>query len=110
MRFLGNTLQIAEFVEVESGKRHKNRPELLEAPALCRKKKARLVIANLDRLSRNVAFIATMLESDVPFVCCDYLHANKAILQMMAVFAEMESEQIPTCLWPRCAPRKPLTI
>jgi len=94
MRFLGNIAPIAEFTETESGKRHKNRPALLEALALCRKKKATLVIAKLDRLSRNVAFIATMLESDVPFVCCDYPNANKAMLQMMAVFAEMEREQI----------------
>ena len=88
LRFLGNTPPIAEFTEVESGKRHKNRPQLLAAMELCKKKKATLVIAKLDRLSRNVAFISALIESGVPFVCCDNPHANKAMLQMMAVFAE----------------------
>ena len=51
----------AEFVEVESGKRN-NRPELRKALSACRRYKARLIIAKLDRLSRNVAFIATMMD------------------------------------------------
>ena len=44
MRFLGNITPIAEFTEIESGKRHKNRPQLLAALDLCKKKKAKLVI------------------------------------------------------------------
>jgi DNA invertase Pin-like site-specific DNA recombinase len=94
MRFLGNSSILQEFIEVESGKNHKNRPELMKALELCKRKKATLVIAKLDRLSRNVAFIATLIESGVAFVCCDNPHANKAMLQMMAVFAELEREQI----------------
>jgi hypothetical protein len=57
MRFIGNRALLAEFTEVESGKRHRNRPQLLAALELCKEKKAKLVIAKLDRLSRNVAFI-----------------------------------------------------
>ena len=52
----------AEFTEVESGKRA-DRPELAKALEACRRHKARLVIAKLDRLSRNLAFIATLMDS-----------------------------------------------
>src|SRR5262252_7279373 len=58
---------VAEFTEVESGKRS-DRPELAKALAACRKHKAKLVIAKLDRLSRNLAFIATLMDSGVEFV------------------------------------------
>ena len=60
LRFIGNEPLLAEFTEVASGKRHKNRPQLLAALELCKKKKAKLVIAKLDRLSRNVAFISSL--------------------------------------------------
>jgi hypothetical protein len=53
---------VGEFVEVESGKKS-DRPELARAMEACRKHKARLVIAKLDRLSRNLAFVATLMES-----------------------------------------------
>ena len=85
---------LAEYVEVESGKRHKNRPQLHAALEHCKKSRAILVIAKLDRLSRNVAFISKLLESDVQFVCCDNPHATKTMLHMLAVFAEHEREQI----------------
>ncbi len=52
---------IAEFTEVESGK-HNDRPELERALGVCKRQKARLVIAKLDRLSRNLAFIATLMD------------------------------------------------
>jgi DNA invertase Pin-like site-specific DNA recombinase len=54
----GQWLLVTEFTEVESGKRS-DRPELEKALAACKKHKAKLVIAKLDRLSRNLAFIAT---------------------------------------------------
>ena len=57
-----------EFVEVKSGKRTSNRPQLKAAIHACRKYKATLLIAKLDRLSRNVAFIASLLDSNVKFV------------------------------------------
>jgi hypothetical protein len=64
-----------EFVEVESGK-HNERPQLEAALAACKKHRARLVIAKLDRLSRNLAFIATLIESGVEFTAVDNPHAN----------------------------------
>ena len=84
---------LAEYTEVESGKRHKNRPQLLAALEHCKKARATLVIAKLDRLSRNVAFISQLLESDVQFVCCDNPHATKTMLRILAVFAQHEREQ-----------------
>jgi DNA invertase Pin-like site-specific DNA recombinase len=82
---------LATFREVESGKRS-DRPELLKALALCRQKKAILIIAKLDRLSRNVAFIANLMESRVEFVACDMPEANKLTLHIMAAMAQHERE------------------
>ena len=89
----GSWKLIAEFTEVESGK-NSERPQLRAAQAACKKHKARLVIAKLDRLSRNVAFIANLLEAGTDFVAADNPHANKPMVQMMAVFAEMERDAI----------------
>lgn len=84
---------IASFQEIESGK-HSDRTELQKALKLCRQKKAVLLIAKLDRLSRNLAFIANLMESGAEFIACDNPQANKTMLQIMAVFAEHEREAI----------------
>jgi DNA invertase Pin-like site-specific DNA recombinase len=84
---------VAEFTEVESGK-HAERPQLQKALEACRKHKARLVIAKLDRLSRNVAFIATVMESGVEFVAVDNPHANKLTVHILAAVAQHEREMI----------------
>jgi DNA invertase Pin-like site-specific DNA recombinase len=83
----------AEHTEVETGRRN-DRPELQKALAACRKHKARLVIAKLDRLSRNVAFIATMMDAGVEFVACDNPHATRLTLHILAAVAEHEREMI----------------
>jgi DNA invertase Pin-like site-specific DNA recombinase len=84
---------VAEFVEVESGKRA-DRPELARALDACRKHKAKLVIAKLDRLSRNLAFIATLMDAGVEFIAVDNPHANKLTLHILAAVAEHEREAI----------------
>ena len=84
---------VHEFVEVESG-RNTTRPVLAEAMALCRKRKAKLVIAKLDRLARNVAFVSSILDSKITFVACDAPHADRTFLQMLSVFAEHEARLI----------------
>lgn len=84
---------LGEFVEVESGKRN-GRPKLAEALAACKKHRARLVIAKLDRLSRNVAFIATLMDGKIDFVCCDFPTANRLTLHILAAVAEHEREMI----------------
>jgi DNA invertase Pin-like site-specific DNA recombinase len=92
--FVGEDGLIAEFVEVESGKRHDNRPQLAAALAHARKHKARLVIAKLDRLARNVAFIAGLMEEKVEFVCCDMPSATPFMLHIYAAVAEEERRMI----------------
>jgi DNA invertase Pin-like site-specific DNA recombinase len=89
----GKWTLIEEFTEIESGK-HADRPELVRALATCKKQKARLVIAKLDRLSRNLAFIATLMESGVEFVAADMPHANKLTVHILAAVAQHEREMI----------------
>jgi Resolvase, N terminal domain len=67
--------------QVESGKR-RSRPELENALAVCKRQRAKLVIAKLDRLSRNLAFIATLMDSGVEFVAVDKPHANKLTIHL----------------------------
>ncbi|MFK8251785.1 recombinase family protein [Ancylobacter terrae] len=82
-----------EFVEAESGK-DDERPELRSAIAMCKRRKAKLVIAKLDRLSRNLAFVAALMDSGVEFVAVDNPHANKLTLHILAAVAQHEREQI----------------
>src|ERR1700733_14507439 len=94
-RYVQNRGQIiAEFIEIESGKRHTNRPQLLAALEECRKRRAVLLIARLDRLARNVAFIANLMESGVDFVAVDMPHATRLTLHILAAVAEHEREMI----------------
>lgn len=91
--FLRDRQIIASYTETESGKKN-NRPELQKALSDCKKQKAILIIAKLDRLGRNVAFISSLMESKVEFIAVDNPHANKLMLHMLAAFAEHEREQI----------------
>jgi DNA invertase Pin-like site-specific DNA recombinase len=84
---------VAEHVEVESGAKA-SRPELAAALTACRLHRATLVIAKLDRLARNVAFIANLMEGGVDFIACDMPHANRLTLHLLAAIAEHEREMI----------------
>ena len=86
---------IAEYVEVESG-RHNDRPKLKEALELCRKTGANLIVAKMDRLSRNVAFTSQLLESDVEIVFCDFPQANKMMIHIVSAIAQYEAELTAT--------------
>ena len=90
---IGSGELLGEFVEVESGKIN-SRPQLAAAIALARRNKATLIIAKLDRLARNVAFVANLLESGVEFIAADFPAANRMMLQILAVFAEAEAKMI----------------
>lgn len=83
----------AEFTEVESGQKAE-RPQLAAALDACRRARATLVIAKLDRLARNVAFVARLMESGAEFVAVDNPHATKLLIHMLAAFAEHERDQI----------------
>src|ERR687889_1002084 len=74
---------IAEFVEVESGKRD-DRPKLAEALALCRLHNAVLVIAKLDRLSRDAHFLLGLQKAGAQFVAADMPEANEMVVGIMA--------------------------
>ena len=84
---------VAEYVEVESGKRDE-RPQLAAALAACRRHKATLVIAKLDRLSRRVSFISAVMDSGVDFIAVDQPHATRLTLHILAAVAEHEREMI----------------
>ena len=94
-KHLGQIQPIAEFVETESGKKT-DRPKLAEALELCRKTKSTLIVAKLDRLSRNVAFTSKLLESDVEIKFCDFPEANRLVLHIIASIAEYEAGLIST--------------
>ena len=84
----------AEYTEIESGKAHTNRPQLLAALAEAKRRKATLLIAKLDRLARNVHFISGLLESGVDFQAADMPHANRLTIHILAAMAEHEREMI----------------
>jgi DNA invertase Pin-like site-specific DNA recombinase len=85
---------IAEYTEIESGKSHLNRPELKRAIEDCKRRRARLIIAKLDRLARNVHFISGLMESAVEFCAADMPQANRLTVHIMAAIAEHEREMI----------------
>ena len=91
----GDWKLVAEFTEVESGK-NSGRPELTKALDWCRATRAVLVIAKLDRLARNVAFLANLMNDGVEFVCCDMPTTNKLTIHVLAAVAEAEAEMIST--------------
>jgi DNA invertase Pin-like site-specific DNA recombinase len=81
------------FIEIESGKRS-DRPELAKALAAAKKAKATLLIAKLDRLARNVAFVANLMEAGVDFVACDQPFANRLTVHILSAVAEDEARRI----------------
>lgn len=84
---------INSFTEIESGKRD-DRPQLTVALAQCKKQRATLIIAKLDRLSRRLSFIANLMDSKADFRAVDNPYASKPLIQMLAVFAEHERDLI----------------
>ena len=89
---VGGTL-LEEHVEVESGAAT-NRPILVQSIAQCRQAKATLIIAKLDRLARNVAFVSALMETGVEFVAVDAPFATKFFVHILAAFAEHERTMI----------------
>lgn len=85
---------VQEFLEVESGKRHENRPKLSAALEACKATGSKLLIAKIDRLARNVAFVSNLMESGVEFVAVDFPTANKLTVHILAAMAEHERERI----------------
>jgi DNA invertase Pin-like site-specific DNA recombinase len=91
----GSWSLIAEVVEVESGT-WSDRPKLAEALRLCRMHGATLVIAKLDRLARNVAFVSALMDAGVDFVAVDFPTANRLTIHILAAVAEHEAQAAST--------------
>lgn len=91
--YIGSAQVLGSYTEVESGKRC-DRPALQSALAQCRATGAILIVAKLDRLARDVAFIANLMNSGVEFVACDMPHANRLTLHILAAVAEDEARRI----------------
>jgi DNA invertase Pin-like site-specific DNA recombinase len=89
----GHWKQVAEFTEIESGKRNE-RPALADALSVCRVHGATLIIAKLDRLARNVLFICSMMEAGVEFIAVDFPQANRLTVHILAAVAEHEALMI----------------
>jgi DNA invertase Pin-like site-specific DNA recombinase len=84
---------ISEYQEVETGKKD-DRPELLKALHLCKVTGAKLIIAKLDRLSRDAHFLLGLQKAGVPFVAADMPEANEMVVGIMAIMAQHEREMI----------------
>jgi DNA invertase Pin-like site-specific DNA recombinase len=89
----GDWRVVAEFTEAESGTRSE-RPKLARAIKVCRAYSATLIIAKLDRLARNVAFVCNLMESGVKFAAADFPEANHLTIHILAAFAEHEARLI----------------
>lgn len=93
LRHAGSSPIIAEYTEIESGKRA-DREQLGKAIAHAKSVRGTLVIAKLDRLARNVAFVSSLMDSGVDFVCADQPHATRFTLHILAAVAEHEAAAI----------------
>lgn len=85
---------LAEFQEVESGKAHLDRPALAQALDRCKLTGATLLIAKLDRLSRDAHFLLGLQKSGVRFVAVDVPEANDLTIGILAVVAQAERSMI----------------
>lgn len=89
---------LTEYVEIESGRKN-YRPKLLAAIDACKQKRAVLIVAKLDRLARNLSFIANLMDSQVKFVALDMPNMDdpdvaRLTIQLLASIAEFESRRI----------------
>jgi DNA invertase Pin-like site-specific DNA recombinase len=89
----GKWTLVAEFQEAESGKDNK-RPELAKALALCRLHRATLLVAKIDRLARNVAFVSALMESGVKFQAVDMPEVSDMVVHILASVAQGEAKAI----------------
>ena len=94
---IGNRVLLQEYIEVESGKLdNQKRPELEKAMTQARLTGSTLIIAKLDRLSRDAHFLTGLEKSKLDFVACDLPEANKLTITIMAAVAEHEGAYFTT--------------
>lgn len=92
--YVRNGVIIKEFTEKETGTSKRERPILADAIEMCKDTGAKLLIAKLDRLARDVHFISSLSRTGVDFICCDNPNANKLTINLLASVAESEAEAI----------------
>jgi DNA invertase Pin-like site-specific DNA recombinase len=92
--FIAPELIDASFIEVETGTGKKKRPELQKAIELCKQHNATLLIAKLDRLARNVAFVSSLMDSKVKFKAVDFPDANELTIHILSAIAQHEAQII----------------
>ena len=85
---------VDEIIEIESGRSHRNRPELTRALEACRRYGAKLIISRLDRLSRDPVFLLSLRDAGIDFTALDLPDANRLTVGIMALVAEQEREAI----------------
>jgi len=93
LSFLNNKPLLAEFTDIETGK-NDFRPELIKAIDIAKQTNSTLVIAKLDRLSRNLTFISTLMDTKVKFICCDMPDANELTISIFGALAQWERQRI----------------
>ena len=93
LSFLNNRTILAEFTDVETGK-NDNRPQLLKAIELAKQTNSTLLIAKLDRLSRNLTFVSTLMDTKMKFICADMPDANELTIHIFAALAQWERKRI----------------
>jgi len=91
--FVKNQVIISSFTEIESGRKN-DRPEIIRALAECKKSKATLIVATFDRLTRDMSFLLALMDSGVPFVCCDTPELNEFTLHIYCAVAQREAKNI----------------
>lgn len=84
---------VGEYTEVESGRKN-DRPELAKALKHCRATGAMLVVARLDRLGRDAAFLSSLMDSSVDFVAVDFPEANRLTMHILAAVADYEARLV----------------
>jgi DNA invertase Pin-like site-specific DNA recombinase len=93
LQSVGDGELLEEFTEVESGKNN-SRPQLQAALKHARLTNSTLIVAKLDRLSRNAAFLNQLLDADVPIRCADMPFADRFTVGILAQVAQWERERI----------------
>ena len=93
LSFLNNRPLIAAYTDIETGK-NDNRPQLLKAIAQAQQTNSTLLIAKLDRLSRNLTFVSTLMDTKVKFICCDMPDANELTIHIFGALAQWERKRI----------------
>ena len=93
LSFLNNRTLIAEMTDIETGK-NDNRPQLIKAIELAKQTNSTLLIAKLDRLSRNLTFVSTLMDAKVKFICADMPDANELTIHIFGALAQWERKRI----------------